>query len=50
MSHARDPDRAAGGAADPGVPANAIAEQTAIKAVDDSVEIVSEGRWKRFPA
>ena len=31
-------------------PAYAIDEQTAIKVVDDTVEIVSEGRWKRYPA
>jgi len=35
-------------AVDIGVPAYAIDEQTAIKVVDDSVEIVSEGQWKRF--
>lgn len=32
-------------AADIGVPAYAIDEQTAIRVVDGSVEIVSEGRW-----
>ena len=36
-------------AADIGVPAYAIDEQTAIKVVDDSVEVVSEGLWKLFP-
>jgi dipeptidase E len=36
-------------AADLGLPAYAIDEQTAIKVVDDAVEVVSEGRWKRFP-
>lgn len=35
-------------AAEIGVPAYAIDEQTAIKVVDDSVEVVSEGHWKRF--
>jgi dipeptidase E len=35
-------------AADIAIPAYAIDEQTAIKVVDDSVEVVSEGRWKRF--
>ena len=37
-------------AADIGVPAYAIDEQTAIKVVDGSVEVVSEGQWKLFPA
>lgn len=37
-------------AADLGVPAYAIDEQTAITVVDGSVEVVSEGRWRRFPA
>ena len=37
-------------AADIGVPAYAIDEQTAIKVVDGSVEVVSEGRWARFDA
>jgi dipeptidase E len=36
-------------AADIGVPAYAIDEHTAIKVVDDSVEVVSEGNWKLFP-
>jgi dipeptidase E len=35
-------------AADIGVPAYAIDEQTAIKVVDGSVEIVSEGQWTKF--
>jgi dipeptidase E len=35
-------------AADIGFPAYAIDEQTAIKVDDDSVEVVSEGRWKEF--
>ena len=36
-------------AADIGGPAYAIDEQTAIKVVDGSVEVISEGQWKRFP-
>ena len=35
-------------AADIGGPAYAIDEQTAIKVVDGSVEVVSEGKWTRF--
>ncbi|SDP40732.1 dipeptidase E [Arthrobacter sp. ok909] len=35
-------------AADIGVPAYAIDEQTAIKVADGSVEVVSEGQWKKF--
>jgi dipeptidase E len=35
-------------AADIGIPAYAIDEQTAIKVVDGTVEVVSEGRWKQF--
>ena len=35
-------------AAEIGVPAYAIDEQTAITVVDGSVEVVSEGRWKKF--
>ena len=35
-------------AADIGVPAYAIDEQTAIKVVDGTVEVVSEGQWKKF--
>ncbi len=31
------------------VPAYAIDDQTAIKVVDDTVEVVSEGHWKLFP-
>lgn len=31
-----------------GHPAYAIDDQTAIKVVDDTIEVVSEGRWKRF--
>ena len=34
--------------ADIGAPAYAIDEQTAITVVDGSVEVVSEGQWKRF--
>jgi dipeptidase E len=35
-------------AADIGVPAYAIDEQTAIKVVDGTVEVISEGHWKLF--
>jgi dipeptidase E len=35
-------------AADLGCPAYAIDDDTAIKVVDGSVEVVSEGHWKRF--
>jgi len=35
-------------AAEIGVPAYAIDEQTAIKIVDGSVEVVSEGQWTKF--
>ena len=35
-------------AADLGVPSYAIDEQTAIKVVDGSVEVVSEGQWRKF--
>jgi dipeptidase E len=35
-------------AADIGVPAYAIDEQTAIQVVDGSVEMISEGQWTRF--
>jgi dipeptidase E len=31
------------------VPTYAIDDQTAIKVVDGTVEVVSEGNWKRFP-
>jgi dipeptidase E len=31
-------------------PAYAIDDQTAIKVVDDVVEVVSEGHWKHFPS
>ena len=31
-----------------GVPAYAIDEETAIKVVDGSVEVVSEGQWTKF--
>jgi dipeptidase E len=37
-------------AADIGVPAYAIDEQTAVKVVGGSVEVVSEGQWTRFEA
>jgi len=33
-----------------GVPAYAIDEQTAIKVVGGSVEVVSEGQWTKFGA
>ena len=32
------------------VPAYAIDDQTAIKVVDGTAEVVSEGKWKHFPA
>jgi dipeptidase E len=35
-------------AADIGVPAYAIDEQTAISVVDGTVEVISEGRWRAF--
>jgi dipeptidase E len=35
-------------AADLGIPAYAIDEQTAIKVVDGSIEVISEGHWKKF--
>jgi dipeptidase E len=35
-------------AAEIGVPAYAIDEQTAIKVVDSSVDVVSEGQWAKF--
>jgi dipeptidase E len=35
-------------AADIGIPAYAIDEQTAIQVVDGSVEVISEGRWAQF--
>jgi dipeptidase E len=37
-------------AAEIGIPAYAIDEQTAITVVDGSVEVVSEGRWVTFGA
>ncbi|MFF1819356.1 Type 1 glutamine amidotransferase-like domain-containing protein [Kribbella sp. NPDC058245] len=37
-------------AADLAAPAYAIDDDTAIKVVDDTVEIISEGHWKAFPA
>jgi dipeptidase E len=30
------------------VPAYAIDDQTAIKVVDDKVEVISEGHWRHF--
>lgn len=41
---------AEGWAADLGISAYAIDEQTAIKVVDGSIEVISEGRWKKFEA
>ena len=35
-------------AADIGVPAYVIDEQTAIKVIDGAVEVISEGRWRKF--
>ncbi len=35
-------------AADIGVPSYAIDDQTAIKVVDGTVEVISEGHWKQF--
>jgi len=35
-------------AVDMPLPAYAIDDQTAIKVVDDSVEVISEGHWKLF--
>jgi dipeptidase E len=35
-------------AADLGVPSYVIDEQTAIKVVDGAVEVISEGRWRKF--
>jgi len=35
-------------AADIGIPAYAIDEQSAIAVVDDAVEVVSEGHWTSF--
>jgi dipeptidase E len=37
-------------AADLGVPSYAIDEQTAVKVVDGTVEVISEGRWREFGA
>lgn len=36
-------------ATDIGGPAFAIDDQTAIKAVDGAVDVISEGRWRQFP-
>jgi dipeptidase E len=36
-------------AADIGVPAYAVDDQTAITVVDGTVEVVSEGEWRHFP-
>ena len=35
-------------AAEVPVPTYAIDDETAIQVVDDTVEVISEGRWKRF--
>jgi dipeptidase E len=35
-------------AADIGIPAYAIDEQTAIKVVNGTVEVVSDGQWKQL--
>jgi dipeptidase E len=35
-------------AAEVGIPAYAIDEQTAITVVDGSVDVVSEGQWRKF--
>ncbi|MCG8925172.1 Type 1 glutamine amidotransferase-like domain-containing protein [Lentzea sp. CC55] len=45
---ANTPAHAEEWAAGLGVPAYAIDEQTAIKVDDGSVEVVSEGRWRKF--
>ncbi|TDW18979.1 Type 1 glutamine amidotransferase-like domain-containing protein [Kribbella kalugense] len=37
-------------AADIGVPSYAIDDQTAIKVTDGTIEVISEGHWKAFPA
>ena len=37
-------------AADIGVPAYAIDDQTAIKVTDSAIELVSEGTWERLPS
>ena len=37
-------------AADIAGPAYAIDDQTAIKVIDGTVEVVSEGHWKQFPS
>ena len=37
-------------AAEDGVPAYAIDDETAIKMVDGNVEVVSEGHWQLFDA
>jgi dipeptidase E len=37
-------------AADIAGPAYAMDDQTAIKVADDTVEVISEGHWKRFPS
>jgi dipeptidase E len=37
-------------AADLGGPAYAIDDETAIRVIDGTVDVVSEGQWRRFPA
>jgi dipeptidase E len=37
-------------AAELGIPAYAIDDETAIKVVDGDIEVVSEGRWTLFTA
>jgi dipeptidase E len=52
LDHPESPDNslanAARWAAKGPVPTYAIDDQTAIKAIDGAVEVVSEGHWKRF--
>jgi dipeptidase E len=54
LDHEELPDNSMAGAerwaAGMSVPAYAIDDQTAIKVVDDDVEVVSEGHWRLFPA
>jgi dipeptidase E len=54
LGHESMPENTMSGAerwvADIGNPAYAIDDQTAIKVVDGSIEIVSEGQWRHFPS
>jgi len=54
LDHELLPDNSMAGAerwaADLGGPAYAIDDETAIKVVDGSAEVVSEGHWKLFPS